>query len=207
MILDQYSISEFQFKNISIITTGKHASGFLEKHCDNRLDYCTDDESTMLDILFSNKSDREYIFLVREPLERLLSGLATDWTVWGVHFFRLFNIPLTYENILKSIDKDFIHLTLSIDRDEIKFDSFHSGNWLKFVSYIKINKPIPKLAFINYKDRKSLFKTLGLADHPEIGKSREEFKISYKDLSRRSKNFVDEYLKNEIKYYNYIFKE
>src|SRR6056300_188704 len=154
MILEHYSISEFQFKNISIITTGKHASGFLEKHCDNRLDYCANDESTMSDILFSSKNDREYIFLVREPLERLLSGLATDWTVWGAHFFRLFNIPFTYENIFKSFDKDFIHLTLSIDRGEIKFDPFHSGNWLRFVSYIKFSKPVPKLNFINYKDRK-----------------------------------------------------
>jgi len=76
---------------------------------------------------------------------------------------------------------------------------------LKFVSYIKLSKPVSKLNFISYEDRTKLFKTLGLENKPIINARNDEHKILYEDLSLGSKEIANEYLKNEIKYYNYIF--
>lgn len=199
-----YRIVEFQFKDTSIITTGKHATTFLETHCDNCIDYTYTENDFINSLnLFSYRDDRKYMFLVREPLDRFLSGLFSDWKFYIRNTLKIFNVSITHQNILKSINEDFLY-NLILNQN-ILINSHHCGNWLKFISYIKISKPIPKLDFINYKDRKNLFKTLGLENKPIINARNDEYKISYEDLSLDSKEIVNEYLKNEIRYYNYIF--
>jgi len=202
-----YRIVEFQFKDISIITTGKHASTFLETHCDNCIDYVYT-ENDLADSLkfyemFHNKDDKEFIFLVREPLERFLSGLFSDWKFYVRDTLKIFDVPITHQNILKSVNEDFLY-NLILNQN-ILINSHHCGNWLKFVSYIKLSKPVLKLNFISYEDRTKLFKTLGLENKPIINARNDEHKILYEDLSLGSKEIANEYLKNEIKYYNYIF--
>ena len=201
-----YRIMEFQFNGISIITTGKHATTFLETHCDNCIDhtYTENDLSNSLN-LFLFRDDREYIFLVREPLRRFLSGLNMDWRANFKDTLKLFNIPISRQNIIKSINNDFIYNLIL--KDDITINAHHCGNWLKFVSFIKVSKPVPKLTFIRYKDRKKLFIKLGLGSKPVLNSRRDDCKIFYEDLSSESKGIIDTYLKDEIKYYNYIFKE
>ena len=206
VIESRYRIMEFQFKDISIITTGKHATTFLETHCDNCIDhtYTENDLSNSLN-LFLFRDDREYIFLVREPLQRFLSGLATQFKVHVRDTLKIFNVPTTHQNILKAINETFFY-NLILDYS-IKFDAYDCGNWLKFVSFIKDSKPVPKLIFVKYDDRKNLFLKLGLQDKPIINETRNRYKILYEELSSESKGIIDTYLKDEIKYYNYIFKE
>ena len=203
-----YRIVEFQFKNISIITTGKHASTFLETHCDNYIDYSylidnNSSNSSKFYEIFNNKNDREFIFLVREPLQRFLSGVFSDWKFYVKETLKIFNVPITHQNILKSINEDFLY-NLIINQN-LLINAHHCGNWLKFVSYIKISKPVPKLSFISYEDRTKLFKTLGLENKPIVNARNDKYKILYEELSLDSKEIVNEYLKNEIRYYNYIF--
>lgn len=205
VIEPRYRIMEFQFKDISIITTGKHATTFLETHCDNCIDhtYTENDLSKSLKLLLF-RDDRKYLFLVREPLQRFLSGLNMDWKAFLRNTLKLFNIPISRQNIIKSINNDFIfNLILN---DDIIINAHHCGNWLKFVSFIKATKPVPKLTFIKYEDRKKLFIKLGLGSNPILNSRTDKCKIFYKDLSLESKEIVNQYLKNEIKYYNYIFQ-
>jgi hypothetical protein len=210
VIEPNHRVVEFQFKDISIFTTGKHATSFLQTHCDNYIDYkfsIVNDFSSISKFyeMLSNNDERKHIFLVREPLQRFLSGLASDWKCYVRGTLKIFNVPTTAQNVLKSIDKDF--LDNLITNENLLINAHHCGNWLKFVLQMKLTDSVSKLTFVKYEDRKKLFLKLGLKDMPIINETKSNYKILYEDLSSESKGIIDTYLREEIRYYNYIFEE
>ena len=196
-----FDIREIQYGSKSIITTGKHSSLFLVKHCDKSFDHRFNSIRGSEE-LFSDEG-REYIFLIREPIDRFMSGLLHEWVGCVKPFFKGFDIPYTHKNIVKSINYHFIYLLLD---SSLFSHSFHVGNWVELACFSKFINAAPNINFVNYEDRVKLYKRLNIDKEPPVNVSPDKFKIYFNDLSNETQNKINIYLKNELKYYNYIFQ-
>jgi len=186
-----------KFKNnYQVITTGKHANKFLGDNCEEAIDLPT---KYIEEIDFRQKT----ILFVREPRERLISGLAQEWydVIWPT---------ILYANLKENeevISKSFKHYIAESLFDTVcRYDATHVAPWLHMAVEIKL-KGKDSVSVIDFKNITKLFSMLNIKDT----KDRDVSYINHKDLSLKFPNTLnkrlDYYLRFEYRYYKYLTEE
>lgn len=191
----QHPLRLLKFKLYDVITTGKHANEFLASRSL---------ESHDLTINYLEEIDfrRNLIIFIREPKERLISGLAQEWCdlFWDTFIKARLQNDVT---LISYSFNDFIKKTL-LDTN-CRHDPTHVAPWLHMAIKIKaISRE--KTLVIDFKDLNALLSRL------EIQNTTNNF-ISFIDHKNLSINFdkeindmINYFLRYENKHYNFLLR-
>lgn len=185
----------FKFDNYHVITTGKHANEFLTSKCLEAVDL----QSNFLEeIDFSQK----LIIFVREPKERLVSGLAQEWydVVWPtIHYAKL-------ERDIEVISKSFNTYIASTLLDTVcRHDPTHVAPWLHMAHAIK-TKGSDSVLVIDFGNISYLCDLLDIKDRTNIYTSYVDHRSLSKNFTSSINKMIDYYLRYEYKYFDHLIR-
>jgi hypothetical protein len=197
-ILDRFRripLRLFKFKKYHVITTGKHANEFLTSKCLEAVDL---QPNFLQEIDFSQK----LIIFVREPKERLVSGLAQEWydVIWPtIHYAKL-------DRDIDLISKSFNTYIASTLLDTVcRHDPTHVAPWLHMAYTIK-TKRLDSVSVIDFKNIKLLCDLLEIKDRTNIYTSYVDHRSLSNKFTPSINKMIDYYLRYEYKYYDRLIK-
>ena len=185
----------FKFKKYHVITTGKHANEFLTSRCLEAVDL-------QLNFLEEIDFSQKIIIFVREPRERLVSGLAQEWydVIWPtIHYAKL-------DRDMDVISKSFNTFIASTLLDTVcRHDPTHVAPWLHMAHAIK-SKRLNSVSVIDFKNINYLCELLEIKDRTNIYTSYVDHRSLSNKFTPSINKMIDYYLRYEYKYYDRLIK-
>lgn len=187
-----------KFKDLQVITTGKHANEFLAEHAIEAID---------LDHTYSVNLKLKTGILIRDPRQRLISGLFQEWhdVIWP--HFKLAGIAKDKDKNLSLISHSFNEFINSTLFDTVsRHDATHVAPWLHIAT--RIHKKAENLGYpitvFNFEELGILLSKLNLSHLENKYKSIIDHKKLSENFTDKINNGIALYLKDEYKFYNYL---
>ena len=191
----------FKFTEYQVITTGKHANKFLDSKCLRSIDLSHD--KYLEEINFDQKT----ILLVREPKERLISGLCQEWVDLGFYETLQF---VNRETDLKIQSKSFNHfIALTLLDTNLRYDATHVAPWLyKAVKIKQTGKDM--VSVFNFSELDKLFTLLNITDTSKLDIEKLHMPVDHRKLSCHFPNSIhkalDYYCRHEYTHYKFLLE-